>query len=770
MMTSPATNHQKIAYRASCLVVSLCAIILCLSSDEKSNVLFSAEPSARQELLNPYEQRMASVDEQHSQRMAQIQQDIPPGFEPWWNQYLDRPLWDSDRALTIDVEGLVLGAMKFSPKVLALSTIPEIQKTEICAAQAAFDPRAFLESKFIRTSETATTILTAGGDTSLTPRYRDSNWYYSGGIRKRTELGGQFEASQKFGLDDNNALIYQPSWAPYPQGSSRLVLSYTQPLLNGAGRAYNESVIVLAAIEASAASDQFAAELQNHLLDVTKAYWTLYLERVILLQKRQLLQQAESILNELEARKNFDANGGQIVRVQSAVESRRAGLIRYDAAVHNAEAKINLLVNDPQFFVPDHLELIPVQYPHLQYPGIGVRDSLITALYNRPEVNQSLQQIKAASLRQQVAQKDLLPVLDAVLSVYTMGLEGDSQMGRAFVDQFSVGEPGYTAGLQFEVPLGNNLAKARLQKRQLECQQYSLQLRQTVAVLVEEVEVAVRDVDASFHEAQAQYLAMQAAGTEIGYLEARWRLLPSEEQVAGIVLEDLLAAQERYGNAEFNFASAQVGYNISLANLNRATGILLKCLPASTPPQQKMPPEKGLEEIPIPPSQVAPPTTPAPPVRLPPSPPPEPALTNISIRAGANAANDAPAKAQANYNNTAEGAEISPPAATRDAQGMPPQGKADAAQSPHVLKISSVSTAGTTLTINAPANTRANNNNAAQGALRSSPAAIRAEQGAAQQSEMDAAPLPPSSQAATPLPHVIINVPAAAAAPTNALR
>ena len=32
--------------------------------------------------------------------------------------YWDRPLWDLDRALTIDVEGLVLGAMKFSPKVL----------------------------------------------------------------------------------------------------------------------------------------------------------------------------------------------------------------------------------------------------------------------------------------------------------------------------------------------------------------------------------------------------------------------------------------------------------------------------------------------------------------------------------------------------------------------------------------------------------------------------------------------------------------------------
>jgi outer membrane protein len=631
------------APRATYLAVGVLLLFLVLPYAEKSNALLAEDNKSRQELLIPYEQRVASVDEQHSQRMSNTQEEIPPGFQPWWTQYLDRPLWGSDRALTIDVETLVVGAMKHSPKVLALSTIPEIQKTEICAAQAAFDPRAFLESKFIRTSDTATTILTAGGDTTLTPRYRDQNWYYSGGVRRKTEMGGQFEASQKFGLENNNALIYQPEWALYPQGSSRLTLSYTQPLLNGAGRAYNESVTVLAAIDAGVATDQFAADLQDHLLEVNKAYWTLYLERVTLVQKRQLLQQAESILSELDARKKFDANGGQIVRVKSAVESRRASLVRFDAAVHNAEARINLLVNDSQLFVPDHAELIPIQHPHLQYPSITVRDSLITALYNRPEVNQSLQQIRAASVRQQVAQKDLLPVLDAVLSLYTMGLEGDSRMGKAFVDQFSVGEPGYTAGLQFEVPLGNRLAKARLLKRQLEFQQFSLQLRQTVAVLVEEIEVAVRDVDASFREAQAQYLAMQASATEIKYLEARWRLLPSEEQVAGIVLEDLLAAQDRYGNAECNFATAQVSYNISLANLNRATGILLKCLPLNSPSQQAAPAKERIEEIPVPPTQIQPPV---------PQPPPPPDISHAPANAG-NAVYNVPLQPQANNNRVA---------------------------------------------------------------------------------------------------------------------
>ena len=65
-----------------------------------------------------------------------------------------------------------------------------------------------------------------------------------------------------------------------------------------------------------------------------------------------------------------------------------------------------------------------------------------------------------------------------------------------------------TAGLQFEVPIGNCAAKARLLKRQLELRQYSYQLKQTVAVVVEEIEVAVRDVNASFKAAQAQFLGL----------------------------------------------------------------------------------------------------------------------------------------------------------------------------------------------------------------------------------------------------------------------
>ena len=125
----------------------------------------------------------------------------------------------------------------------------------------------------------------------------------------------------------------------------------------------------------------------------------------------------------------------------------------------------------------------------------------------------------------------------------------------------------------------------------------------------------MNDIDSSFREAQAQYSAMKAAEDDIKYLEDRWRLLPSEEQMAGLVLEDLLAAQDRRAVAEVGFASAQVEYNMAIANLNRATGILVQCLPESqaneSKPQLQNGPEEsppmppgGMENVPPPPPDV----------------------------------------------------------------------------------------------------------------------------------------------------------------------
>lgn len=197
------------------------------------------------------------------------------------------------------------------------------------------------------------------------------------------------------------------------------------------------------------------------------------------------------------------------------------------------------------------------------------------AAENRPELQQTLRQIQAASVRRQMSQHELLPALNLVLESYVAGLRGESNIGRAWVDQFSVGEPSYTVGLQYEVPVGNNVARARHRRRQLELRQLQSQLAATLETLNLEVETSVREVETAYAEMQAKYRAMQAGHAEVRYITDRYRALPGDEASAVLFLDNLLLAQDRLAAAEFGFTVAEVTYNLSLVNLKRAEGTLL---------------------------------------------------------------------------------------------------------------------------------------------------------------------------------------------------
>jgi outer membrane protein TolC len=355
------------------------------------------------------------------------------------------------------------------------------------------------------------------------------------------------------------------------------VLSYEQPLLNGAGQAYNTSLIVLAEIDTAIAWNRTARDLQAHLMDVTTAYWDLYLQRAALLQMDRSRQRAEEIMTELQRRRDVDSLQSQIARARSAVATRRAQLIRTEASIRNAEAKLRALINAPDLCAGENLELIPLECPTTQCLPVAVRPALVTALENRPEIDSAVKDLDAAAVRLNMSRNELLPMLSLVLESHVSGLEGHSQVGEAWQDQFRKGEPSYAAGLKFEVPLYNRAAQARHQRRQLELRQLTHKFNATVETLLAEVEVAVRDVNASYREMHGKFSAMTASLTDVEYITERWKLLPGDDRAASFLLEDLLDAQDRLANEEFGFSQAQINYAVALAELKRATGTLLSC-------------------------------------------------------------------------------------------------------------------------------------------------------------------------------------------------
>jgi len=533
---------------------------------------FEFENTTGEQLLRPFGERAGGYPANIQLPVFAGQlRALPKNYTPWWNAVVNRPMRADLPSLTVNVESLILNAIEHSPQVTAMRIDPVLRETVIVEEEAEFDWTTFVEATYDDKNDPVGNTLTLGpsGDT----RFEDRNLYGSAGLRKRMGQGGELDVTSRAGYQRTNSSFFVPG----QQGTTRLEVNFTQPLLRGAGQIYNESRIVLASIDRNVSEDELSGKMQDHLVEVYKSYWTLYRARAVKLQKQRLLQRAIEIEQHLEARQGIDAIRRQVLRANAAVASRRSEIVRADMAIRNAESRLRLLVNSPDLKKQAQMEMLPEELPLTEHLDISLKASIETALQHRPEIAQAIRKMKATSVRLGIARNEMLPKLDVVLGAYVAGLKGSGEVGQAWVRQYSEGRPGYTVGLMFEFPLGNRAARARNERRQWEVAKAFREFEAAVESGMTDVELAVRELETSYQEMLSRFQAMIAAETEANYLLERWRLLPGNDQTISFLLEDLLDAQERVADEESSFVNAQSAYVLSIVELKRATGVLLDC-------------------------------------------------------------------------------------------------------------------------------------------------------------------------------------------------
>lgn len=552
-------------------------------------------PIPAEAFLVPYAQRADSYPERIERDISNIDlKELPRDYVPWWNAVVDKSMRSGTETLSVNIEALVIAAIEYSPQVTALRIDPRIRETVIVEEDAAFDWTAFLETKYNKTNDPV------GNKLTVTPggggRYLDDTTYAKGGLKKRFNQGAELNVAERVGYQDNNSTFFTPN----SQTTARLELNVTQPLLRGAGSMVNESRTVLAYLDRDISEGELAGKLQDHIQAVYEAYWSLFRSRAVKLQKQRLLRSADEIHQWLAARQGHDTTKAQVARAQAAVASRRSEIARAEMAIRNSESQLRLLVNSPALKEGVRTEFLPAEFPLSEAIDISLKGSLETALRHRPDVSQAIDRMKATSLRLGVAKNDLLPKLDLVLSTYTSQLR-HADLGGVIGDQYSKGGPGYGIGFQFEMPLGNRAAKARYERREWEMAKALKEFEVAVETGMTEVEIATREHETSYQEMLARFQAMLAAEVSASRAEQVFReTAGGEGVVVGVLLQDMLDAQERLAAEEAEFVEAQVKYALAIVKLKKATGVLLSCdcSPVSIKPADKVPTASEVIQIP----------------------------------------------------------------------------------------------------------------------------------------------------------------------------
>lgn len=439
---------------------------------------------------------------------------------------------------------------------------PRLALEDVVRAEAVFDPSVFFTNTFGRSKRPIQSTLDTGRITDST--YIEDTWAFQGGVRQPLIFGGAFSVYEDMNwLDTNSALTL-----PNPQFRGSLNAELSQPLLKGFGAPLNRAAMRVADLTARMSLERFRERVMDVAAAVTQTYWQLAHDLAVVAVTRQSLEQAREVLRREGVRlaqgisKEVDVD-----RARAAVAVREVDVLRAESQVRTTLDRLKLIVNSPDLPLGEEPALVQTAALHCYEVRVDRGEAVANALANRPDLEGARMAVAANQVRLDVAEHEQLPKLDAVLRYSLHGL--DTNWYGSMRDQRFTGPYSWSAGLEFEMPIGNRTAKADHRKRILEREQSLLESERLVAEALFEVNEAVRSARVTRQEVAATARAGDAADRAMKGELARFELAERTN-------EDLLLAQDTLARAQRDHLRALLAFNLAMIDLARAQGTILE--------------------------------------------------------------------------------------------------------------------------------------------------------------------------------------------------
>jgi outer membrane protein TolC len=441
-----------------------------------------------------------------------------------------------------------------------------VANTAIDEEQAKFDPKLTIENEWLQ-----------GDQPSYNPAalppviegFQTDSYRFRTGLSKLVATGGVGAldvTTNPTGVGGtafrNDPLLPQPERTATPS----LQLSFTQPLLAGAGISPNLASIVLARIETERSYFQLKDSMQELVRGTIEAYWQLVFARTDLWARQQQVEQAQVAVRFTEARVRAQiSNAAELAQAKLTLANFRATLIGAQANVLQREAALRNLLGLPP---SDGVVLVPVTPPARDPFEPDWLRLIEMAERQRPDLVELKLILEADEQALLLAQNQALPKLDAFALYRWNGLDGELPDGS----NFSSGPGQFTEwslGINFSVPLGLRQARAATRRRELLIARDRMNLEQGLHAAVHALALNVRAID----QAYEQYLAFEEA-REAARLNLEQQL--AQYRSDRVIFLNVLQAITDWGNTISAEANALLQFNTQLANLERQSGAILE--------------------------------------------------------------------------------------------------------------------------------------------------------------------------------------------------
>jgi outer membrane protein TolC len=449
---------------------------------------------------------------------------------------------------------------------------PLIAHEQIGAEQGAFDPVFSLFTPFGRSERPVNSALEQLESGLLLQRTFSPETSFMGKLHTGTQYG--LSLVSPLLTTNNPQRIFTRSYQPV------LAFNLTQPLLKDFGIEVNLVKVRQAEKNEKKALLGVESKMLTVIRDVEISYGTLFFAQQQVKVAQGGLSLAQDLVERLTRMKETGlATALDVLEAKSAVDARRADLVRARGEVVKGEAQLRLLI-DPRLTLTRRI--LASDAPAEGKLPERVQDIMERALSKRPQIPEQEIVIENLALEERLAENNTLWRLDLVGTVGFTGLAGRGlgpnvtdlpkqledrdTFGEAFADYFTRKSMNWLIGMQLKIPIGNREAQAKLEGTRLRRRQEELRLSLLKSQIGVEVESAFYDVMAE----QAKLIAARGAASV-----AREQLIAQEKELAAgrTTVRKVLEAQDSLARAEGAEIQALVSYGNVRARLDAAQGL-----------------------------------------------------------------------------------------------------------------------------------------------------------------------------------------------------
>ncbi|MDT8378801.1 MAG: TolC family protein [Desulfotignum sp.] len=447
--------------------------------------------------------------------------------------------------LTLSVEQAVMLALAHNQDLKTRQLVPVIAGAFEQMEKGRYDPELFAQMYVSKEALSPTD----SGDTAVSA---------AGGIRKATPWGTTLGVEMAH--EQNNT----PRTGDTDK--TRVTLSVTQALLQGAGPAGGLVAIRQSELETRASIHELTAFVQALAAETEIAYWQYVLAR----QEHAIVERSLAVTKKQMADIQHQIAVGVLPRnelaaIQSEMARREQALIESGNQVEAFRLTLLYLIDPGD---PGHLDrqVVPASTPVIDPdPVSDIDDRTKLAIKLRPDLAEAQLRMQQQRLETIVTYNGLLPRLDFFLD---LGIAGFSRRTSDVLQSLDDKDLELFAGLSLSRFIGNRPARARHQAALATSQQARLALENLERTIRLDIRLAVNEIERSRQQIHASGITRRSEEQTVQAEIERFNVGASTALLVAQAQRDLLVSQIAEVRATIN-------YRIALIRLFLAEGSLL---------------------------------------------------------------------------------------------------------------------------------------------------------------------------------------------------